>query len=241
VKYGVRGKALGNNITSGDSSDRGIAHNFTVLSKYSASNCFSDLTGFPYPCLMLSRSTQPRPSCPQSRSIATRIPSKVKKESASTESTPLPVPSRETPLYLIYFGVSIWAALVGYGAHFYFSSSQGDSGPRTIRSSPSRKDSTSGLMNAISDLHLTFPDADRVLTDAETLKTYGSPKYTTYIGSKDVHPHGVVVFPQSTEDVVVIVNIARKWGVPIVPFGGGTSLEGHTGGVSSPYTPYGLA
>lgn len=44
--------------------------------------------------------------------------------------------------------------------------------------------------------------------------------------------HSVVVYPRSTEDVVKIVNIARKWLIPVVPYSGGTSLEGHTSGVS---------
>jgi FAD/FMN-containing dehydrogenase len=79
-----------------------------------------------------------------------------------------------------------------------------------------------------------------VASDFEVLKAYGSPKYTTYIGSEDARPHGVVVWPLSTEEVVAIVYIARKWGVPIVPFGNGTSLEGHTGGVSGPFTSQAL-
>jgi hypothetical protein len=40
-----------------------------------------------------------------------------------------------------------------------------------------------------------------------------------------------VVYPTSTEDVVKIVNVARKYRMPIVPYSGGTSLEGHFTGV----------
>lgn len=79
-----------------------------------------------------------------------------------------------------------------------------------------------------------------MVTDAEVLKAYGSPKYTTYMGSEDARPHGVVVLPLSTSDVVAIVNIARKWDVPIVPFGNGTSLEDHTDGVRGLYLPHGI-
>jgi D-lactate dehydrogenase (cytochrome) len=35
----------------------------------------------------------------------------------------------------------------------------------------------------------------------------------------------------STEDVVKVVNISRKYKVPIIPFGVGNSLEGHFAGV----------
>jgi D-lactate dehydrogenase (cytochrome) len=50
------------------------------------------------------------------------------------------------------------------------------------------------------------------------------------------HPPDVVVFPESTDEVAQTVNICARHGVPIVPFGAGTSLEGHVaalhGGVS---------
>jgi len=177
--------------------------------------------------------TRSRPSCQLSRNIVTRVPPKVKRRSSPPGSASVPISSNGTPLYLIYFGVSIWAAIAGYGAHFYFASSQDDS------SSP-RKGSTSDLTHAISDLHQAFRGTGRVVTDLEVLKTYGSPKYTMYIGSGSAGPHGVVVLPLSTEDVVAIVNIARKWSVPIVPFGNGTSLEGHTGGASGAFASHTL-
>ncbi|HEY1911195.1 MAG TPA: FAD-linked oxidase C-terminal domain-containing protein [Vicinamibacterales bacterium] len=46
----------------------------------------------------------------------------------------------------------------------------------------------------------------------------------------------IVCFPHTTEEVAAIVRIAARFGLPIVPFGAGTSLEGHVhaihGGVS---------
>jgi len=49
-------------------------------------------------------------------------------------------------------------------------------------------------------------------------------------------PPEAVVYPQSTEDVQKIVRICSEHGMPIIPFGAGSSLEGHInapqGGVS---------
>ena len=54
---------------------------------------------------------------------------------------------------------------------------------------------------------------------------------------REHHSHGesyhpparpdVVCFPETTAEVSAVVNIARESGVPVVPFGAGTSLEGH--------------
>ena len=56
---------------------------------------------------------------------------------------------------------------------------------------------------------------------------------TTWIANQ---PPDAVVFPQSTSDVQDIVRICAGYRVPVIPFGTGTSLEGHVnaplGGVS---------
>lgn len=45
--------------------------------------------------------------------------------------------------------------------------------------------------------------------------------------------HAAVIFPESTVDVVAIVKACQEHNVPIVPYGGGTSLEGHTAGTDA--------
>ena len=42
--------------------------------------------------------------------------------------------------------------------------------------------------------------------------------------------HSIIIYPQSTQDVVKIVKIATKYRIPVVPYAGATSLEGHTRG-----------
>src|SRR5579871_2419022 len=56
---------------------------------------------------------------------------------------------------------------------------------------------------------------------------------------EDTHPPGLpdlVCFPQTTEEVSQIARISAKYGLPIVPFGAGSSLEGQVnairGGIS---------
>jgi len=69
----------------------------------------------------------------------------------------------------------------------------------------------------------------------------GSPKTTTIPVSPHGHldpsrvddwgvlvsNHTVVVHPETTEDVAKIVKIAVKYKMPVTPYSGGTSLEGH--------------
>ena len=51
-----------------------------------------------------------------------------------------------------------------------------------------------------------------------------------------VTPPEVVVFCESTEDVAAVVALAHEHAVPVIPYGTGSSLEGHLlavqGGVS---------
>ena len=50
------------------------------------------------------------------------------------------------------------------------------------------------------------------------------------------HLPDVVVYPEANEDVQAVMRIASRYGVPVVPYGVGTSLEGHPipiyGGIS---------
>jgi hypothetical protein len=101
------------------------------------------------------------------------------------------------------------------------------------------------FQRAIEELRRTIPLSDEtVSTDPGVLQSHGvsmndyhpgewrsSPPPEVLIRKLQGSPHTVVVFPNSTEDVVKVVNISRKYKMPIVPFAGGTGLEGNCSGV----------
>ena len=63
---------------------------------------------------------------------------------------------------------------------------------------------------------------DRVATSAAVREHHGKDEsYFPYA------PPDAVVFPHSTEEVRDVVNICRRHRVPMIPYGVGTSLEGH--------------
>ena len=78
---------------------------------------------------------------------------------------------------------------------------------------------------------LTARFGNRLVTSQAVREQHGNT--VTWIENQ---PPDAVVFPQSTEDVQEIVRICAAHRVPVIPFGTGTSLEGHVnaphGGVS---------
>jgi len=75
------------------------------------------------------------------------------------------------------------------------------------------------------------PDERRV-SDGESVLDQHSADLTYHAP----HRPDVVVFPESTDEVAAVLGYADEVGVPVVPFGAGTSLEGHViplhGGIS---------
>jgi D-lactate dehydrogenase (cytochrome) len=101
-------------------------------------------------------------------------------------------------------------------------------------------------MNAFSPVTLLKPDPAAVKAVVETLTARFGNRAVTSKAVREQHANtltwlpveapDVVVYPQSTEEVVEIVKLCAAHKVPMVPFGTGTSFEGHTnapvGGVS---------
>jgi D-lactate dehydrogenase (cytochrome) len=74
-------------------------------------------------------------------------------------------------------------------------------------------------------------DSDRVTAGADERLRHGTDE-----GWHSAAEPDLVVYPRSTEEAAAVVRICAAHGTPIVPFGAGTSLEGHVaalqGGVS---------
>jgi len=87
----------------------------------------------------------------------------------------------------------------------------------------------SGIAAAVAALTAQF--GNRVVTSQAVREQHGNT--LTWVPNQ---PPDAVVFPQTTADVQTVVRICAKHGAPIIPFGVGTSLEGHinapAGGVS---------
>ena len=47
-----------------------------------------------------------------------------------------------------------------------------------------------------------------------------------------IYAPDAVVYPITTEDVVFLVNICKKANIPLIGYGIGTSLEGHTAAIN---------
>jgi D-lactate dehydrogenase (cytochrome) len=86
-------------------------------------------------------------------------------------------------------------------------------------------------VNLLAGLTNIVPE-DQILTEGEELERHGRAFFTYHAP----HRPDAVVFPKSRDEVVEILRFANERGIPVVPFGQGSSLEGHTipkeGGIS---------
>ncbi|KAI8081570.1 uncharacterized protein BX664DRAFT_366861 [Halteromyces radiatus] len=120
------------------------------------------------------------------------------------------------------------AALAGAGLEYMIIH------PSTVKDSnklDKKKPSQTTIQQAFHRLQQVLPP-EHVTVDEEILQNHG-------YSSNSYHNEGspnIVVFPRNTEEVVELVKIANEFSIPIIPFSGGTSLEGHfaapLGGIS---------
>jgi len=96
-------------------------------------------------------------------------------------------------------------------------------------SSPSHSSSLASCHAALNSLL-----GDRFSLDASDLASHGADAYSYHKGGssagegENARMPSAVVFPLTTEEVSEIVKICAKHRVNMIPYGSGTSLEGHT-------------
>src|SRR6185295_17172175 len=111
-----------------------------------------------------------------------------------------------------------------------------DAAPKPQAASPGRRrmldmprTDASAIARAVAELNAAF--GNRVVTSLAVREQHAN--ITTWLPCE---PPDAVVYPQSAEDVQQAVRICARHRVPVIPFGTGTSLEGHVnapfGGVS---------
>ncbi|KAF9006777.1 hypothetical protein BDZ89DRAFT_1079648 [Hymenopellis radicata] len=119
--------------------------------------------------------------------------------------------------YLVYGLIVLGSGATGYAVSQYTATASSVAKPRF--------GSPQDFERAISELKASFKDrGDVVSTDADDLLAHGEFMMDVF----PTLPHSVVIYPESTEDVVQVVKTATKYRMPIVAYSGGTGLEGHS-------------
>jgi D-lactate dehydrogenase (cytochrome) len=87
-------------------------------------------------------------------------------------------------------------------------------------------------MDLLSELRNILPDEKSVSADGGEVERHGGGMFTYH----DPCPPDAVVYPRDRDEVAKVLRFASEHGVPVVPFGQGSSLEGQTipkeGGIS---------
>lgn len=77
------------------------------------------------------------------------------------------------------------------------------------------------LASCLAELRWELAD-DAIGVGIEDLRTHGWAEWSEH--APEILP-GAVVYPSSIEDVVAIVKAAARFRVPLIPYGGATSIE----------------
>ncbi|KAJ4172100.1 D-lactate ferricytochrome c oxidoreductase [Fusarium falciforme] len=124
------------------------------------------------------------------------------------------------------------AAAMGYGASTLSTSNDAAAAPilDERRLPQVNYASLKDMEKAIEEIQSLFSDVDGIIsTDSDDLLAHGYSEWSSV--NVDTLPVAVA-YPRSTEHVSGIARICHKWKVPIIPFSGGSSVEGH---ISAPF------
>ncbi|KAJ7486700.1 FAD-linked oxidase-like protein [Mycena latifolia] len=132
-------------------------------------------------------------------------------------------PSAQPRKGLAALATGICGLAVGFGASQFFQENKVSGSPQQPQYGTTKE-----FSKAIEQMRAAFSARPGVVsTDPDDLKVHGLSTNSYHTGVD----HSVVVYPESTEDVVTIVKIANEHRMPITPYSGATSLEGQFIGV----------
>ncbi len=84
------------------------------------------------------------------------------------------------------------------------------------------RESSISTVALVEQLRALLPEPAQISTSSAVREQHGRDETYHHPAAPDV-----VVFPRSTEEVSDVVRCCARHGVPVIPFGAGTSLEGH--------------
>jgi hypothetical protein len=120
----------------------------------------------------------------------------------------------------MYYAAAL--TLAGSGLYLYTSTPKTDSPLTTIDLSDPSRPTPANVAKAIRVLKGFFKD--RCSTLDEDLEEFGGEGIMGVgVGRKP----RAIVWPENTEEVEIILNIAENHGVAVIPYSGGTSIEGY--------------
>ncbi|TPX07277.1 uncharacterized protein E0L32_010774 [Thyridium curvatum] len=123
--------------------------------------------------------------------------------------------SSTSPLALLGIGLGLLAGAVAGWAFSTSDRKQGSAKPQYA--------TIAQMEQAITEVQRALGE-DSVSTDSEILLAHGYSEWSTV--NIDRLPVAVV-FPSSTEEVSTVAKICHKYNIPIIPFSGGSSVEGN--------------
>lgn len=120
------------------------------------------------------------------------------------------------------------AGSVGYGLAQESQHDHRSSHRRRVIRLPDTYGTEEDFRRGFEELRAHFTEPGTFSIDSDTLHEHGSAVGSFHDGA----PHGVVVYPHNTDDVVFVMKVATRYRIPVTPYSGGTSLEGNFFGVS---------
>ncbi|BAP72413.1 D-lactate dehydrogenase [cytochrome] [Kluyveromyces marxianus] len=80
---------------------------------------------------------------------------------------------------------------------------------------------------AVEELKQVLDNNPENFSDAKSdLDSHSDTYFNSHHATPEQRPE-IVLFPRNTEDVSKLLKICHKYSIPVIPFSGGTSLEGH--------------